>query len=335
MRVAAFLVCCVAWMHAAVAAPGVIVVPRVEAYAAPSETAAVVSEFGRGAAICVLDETSEVGGPHTVPGWLPVRLPGRGDVGYVRSEAVDLSAVSETSAQSCDPAPQTTNIQPQPAPQPLPRPKHQALRSPAAVEPLPPVDWLVPLHPVRIAVGIGSGAAWLRREAAAQHHMDDTGVTFNLGVGLTIYDVFSVSSSFGAAFPGDHASFTQDVMPILGGDTTSAESDLEVYNLSIAVGVRTPFLALGSRGRGGPWAAVFADYGSSRIGGHRSIANCSDCRTDDLDLANGGFWRVGLDFAPPFRSSKAGWTFTAAYQRYAAGAGFMQEIRIGFTAWFL
>jgi hypothetical protein len=335
MRVAAFLVCYVAWMHAVVAAPGVIVVPRAEVFAAPSETAAVVSELGSGAAICVVDETSEVGGPHMVPGWLPVRLPGRGDVGYVRSEAIDLNAGSETSGQRCDPAPQAMKIEAQPAPQPLPRPKHQAPRSLAAVEPLPAVDWLVPLHPVRIAVGIGSGAAWLRKEAAAQHHMDDTGLTLNLGVGLTIYDVFSVSSSFGAAFPGDHASFTQDVMPILGGDATSAESHLDVYNLSIAVGLRTPFLALGSRGRGGPWAAMFADYGSSKIGGHRSIADCSDCRTDDLDLSNGSFWRVGLDLAPPFRSSKAGWTFTAAYQHYEAGAGFMQEIRIGLTAWFL
>lgn len=52
-------------------------------------------------------------------------------------------------------------------------------------------------------------------------------------------------------------------------------------------------------------------------------------------MPNGRFWRVGLDLAPPFRWSKAGWTFTAAYQRYGPGAGFVDEIRIGVTAWVL
>jgi hypothetical protein len=313
MRVGGFLMG-TAWVHAAAAAPGMIVGARAKVYEAPSETAVVVSAFGRGATICVVDHASDSGALHSSPGWLPVRLPGRDHVGYVRSESVDLVAVSAAAARLCDRA---------------------ATTPPTEIEPLPSVDWLVPRHPVRISLALGSGAAWFRKAAAAQHHFGDSGPTFNVGVGLTIYDMLSVSSSFGAAFPGDHASFTQDVVPLGGGDSTSAESQLEVLNLSIAVGLRTPFIALGARGRGTPWVAAFGDYGSSKIQAYRSISNCSDCRTEDLEMPNGTFWRVGLDLAPAFRWSKGGWSFTAAYQRYGASAGFVDEIRIGFTTWLL
>jgi len=49
-------------------------------------------------------------------------------------------------------------------------------------------------------------------------------------VGVTV-----CALTLGAAFPGDNASFSQDVMPLLGGSTTSASSSVQVTNYSIVV----------------------------------------------------------------------------------------------------
>lgn len=63
--------------------------------------------------------------------------------------------------------------------------------------------------------------------------------------------------------------------------------------------------------------------------------------SEDLDFPGGTFWRVGLDLAEPSSSPKAvqgdfyGYGVTAAYQRYQAGAGLIQELQVGLTVWLL
>src|ERR1043166_2034936 len=56
--VVAVVACLASWARSAAAGPGVIVAPRVEAFAAPSSEASVAAELGQGAQICVLDETN-------------------------------------------------------------------------------------------------------------------------------------------------------------------------------------------------------------------------------------------------------------------------------------
>jgi hypothetical protein len=89
------------WAEGMLKAKREIVAPRVEALDAPSEAASVVSEMGRGAAVCVLDEANYAGVVHRRPGWLAIRLPGSSGVGYVRIEAIDLAAASPTADPSC------------------------------------------------------------------------------------------------------------------------------------------------------------------------------------------------------------------------------------------
>ena len=99
---------------------------------------------------------------------------------------------------------------------------------------------------------------------------------------MALFDLIGVSAAFGAVFPADHASFEQDVVPLLGGGVMRASSSLQVTNYSIAVGPRTPVLVLAALPDSRAWVvALFADYGRSVIHGDRYISDCDDCRTEN------------------------------------------------------
>jgi len=195
----------------------------------------------------------------------------------------------------------------------------------------------LPLDPFRFSGGISSGAGWLNPSSADQHHIGTVGPTIYLTAGMALFDVFGLSAAFGAAFPGDHASFNQDVVPLLGGSVMSASSSLQVTNYSIAVGPRTPLFVLQALPDNRAWVvSLFADYGRSAIHGERFISDCNDCRTEDLTLPGGYFWRIGADIGVVrLVSIDPGLLMTISYQRYAPSAGFRQEIRVGFVFWFV
>jgi hypothetical protein len=345
------------WAGAAWAGPGVIVDANVEAFVAPSSEASVVTQLGRGAQVCVLDASNHTGVLLQRPRWLAIRLPG--GVGYVPVEAVDLSApapdVHDCGAAPSEPADMAAP--PPPAPQP-PAPVIDAarrpratravalLRRPEARAPLvtteqralarPPLLWgmFVPPHAAAFLLNFGTGRASLDKQAAAQRRIGDAGITFNGAVALTIWDVVMLSAAFSAAFPSDDGSFTQVVEPETGpGDPHTAESSLSVHGVSVAAGLRTPYLALGATGAGWVGTALFAEYGSAMMGGNRSIANCVDCREDDLNISGGTFWRSGIDLVVPTRKPTFSWGLTVSYVSYAAGAGFSDEVRVGFSCW--
>jgi hypothetical protein len=157
-----------------------------------------------------------------------------------------------------------------------------------------------------------------------------------MALGFSIYDLIAVTGTGGAVFPADHASFSQDVMPLGGGDPSTAQSSLEVQVYSIAVGPRTPFLVLRPGPAGGLVGALFADYGRARVHGIRSIDHCTNCTTEDLSFAGGTFWRVGAELGPMMSGVRnGGLVLSVAYQRYAAVTGLTQELRLGFTWWLL
>lgn len=331
-----------AWPGSASAAPGVIKAPRVEAFSAPSTEAEVVSELGQGAPVCVLDATSDQGIVLRRPGWLAIRLPG--GVGYVPADAVDVAAPAPavvdcggpiSAPQDADPAPPSPPAAPSITVLPLapspPRPAPVA----AAEQPALLAGRFLPLHPARIALGLGTGAAWLDKQVAARHQLADSGITFNGMLGLTVFDVFMVSGAFAVAFPSDMAPFSEVVVPEMGGDARTADSSVAVTSYSFAAELRTPFLALGATDSGWVGGAVFAEYGTAQIHGTRTISNCSDCRTDELDMPGGAFWRFGVDLLIPSRRPTTSYGLSVSYQRYAPGAGFSDELRIGFTGWLL
>jgi hypothetical protein len=330
----------------------VITASRVEALSAPSPESSVVSELGQGAPVCVLDETNHTGALLHKAGWLAIRLPG--GVGYVPAETVDLAAPAPA-VENCA----GSNIAPEAKPQPLP-PSVAPVRPPGS-EPIatfsrrlpapsddppavvpPMVDGrpallpgrFLPLRPARVLFGLGTGIAHLDPQVAASNQIGDSGITFNGTFGLTFFDIVMASATFSFPLVSDKAPFSQDVvLQNGGGDEHSADSSLNVSVGSLAIGLRTPFWALGPTDNGWATAALFAQYGTTGIGGGRSISNCSDCRDDHLQIPNGTFWRVGVDLNLPGVKPDRYYGLTVTYDSYQAGAGLADEVRVGFSYW--
>jgi hypothetical protein len=352
VRVAIGVAVC-AWSATAMAGPGTIAVPEARALSAPIERGArVVGTLPAGFPVCIVETPNpadpEPGEPRQ---WWMVQL-SKSQFGFVRASDIALATSPTAGAGRCDagglaasPVAVSRTTRAVPAgdavaaapglPPDSTSDRHSFTRR------VPPegaqAGHFLPLDPFRMTFGVMSGAGWLNRAAADQHHIGDVGATFYVAFGMAFLDVVGVTSSFGAAFPADHASFQQDVMPLLGGDVTTASSSLQVTNYSIAVGPRTPPFVLASATDGRAWvAALFADYGWSVMHGDRFIENCQDCRKEDLDLPGGTFWRVGADIGMVrLMPVDPGLLLTVSYQRYNPSAGFTQELRVGFTLWFI
>jgi hypothetical protein len=327
------------------AGPGVIVGTRVEVFTAPSVHADVAAELGGGAAICVLDASNYPGVVMQRLGWLAIRIPA--GVGYVPVETVDLSAPAPEVHDCGKPTSEPTDLAPaqSPAPdrEPPPRrasgmtalrPRLQVSEPVAAVPPPLTTARFVPPLPARLLMGMGTGRAQLNERSAAAHRIGDAGATLNGTLGVLIWDVFTIASAFSFVFPGDDAAFSQQVVPeIGGGDPRTANSSLTIVSYSLAAGPRTPFWALGLSDNGWVATALFAEYGIAGASGTRSITDCVDCREDDLEMPGGTFWRVGVDLLVPSRRPTFSYGLTISYQRYAADAGFGNEIRIALSGW--
>ena len=317
IRVAAAVVASlVLWGSAAAAGSSVVVVPQVEVFAEPSDFAKVVAELGRGASVLVLDEAEYTDVVQRKPGWLAVRLPGSGGIGYVHFEAVGSSL-----APAGRPRPQ---IDPE-------EPSTAYASGPPRRIPLVAGRFLQPA-PARFLLGLGTGAAWFDGQSATQQRIGSSGVTLHATLGLSIYDVFTVSTSGAFIITSDHGSFSEQVVSEQGGNPYTADSSLTVGRYSFAVGLRTPFWALFSTEESWLTGALFADYGWAGVGGSRSISDCTDCPSEDFHLPGGTFWRVGIDLAVPSSSRKITYGFTAAYQSYLEGA-LLQELQLGLSMW--
>ena len=315
------LACCLCLCaRPAVAAPAVVGPGGARARTVPLDSAPVVSNLVPGYPVCVVDGLKQ-------PGWQALRLPGYGGIGYVRDEDVQSASLSPTMARLCGGqrfAPASMGGVTRPS-------------TPAA-DPGRPLaaGHFMPLVPFRLLIGIGSGAAWLNRAVAGQYHIGSAGVTFNVTVGFSFFDLVAISGSGGALFPADHASFNQDVVPLFGGgDPTNARSSLEVQSYSVAVGLRTPFFALNPSRTGALAAALSLDRVWATIHGIRAIDNCGDCRSERLPFTDTAFWRVGAEVGPVSSSPSLGLLFGVAYQRSSVSDGISQELRIGFTCWLL
>ena len=188
------------------------------------------------------------------------------------------------------------------------------------------------LDPARSIFGLSSGASWLKPSSADPQGIGRVGPTVYVDLGLTFWDVASVSASFGAMFPSDRGSFSQTVVG--DGEPFRASSTLQITNYSIALGPRTPLLVLSPDAYSVWAAALFADYGWSWIGGNRNIEDCVDCRKEDFDLPDGNFVRIGANIGKvAVLAPRAGLMLTIAYQRYLSAAALAQEVRAGFALW--
>jgi hypothetical protein len=340
------LMCAALWASSAAAGPARIIAPGVDAFNAPSRASAVVSKLEGGAQVCVLDASNHAGILLRRPGWIAIRVPG--GVGYVPIEAVDTSApavaADPDASASAPPTPvldctlsRAQDVQRRT----LTQVEIDAEEEPASeARPTPVSDrsaliagGFLPLRPVRVMFGLGSGVASLDKAAARSQGFADSGATLNGAFGVTVWDIFTASSSFSAAFPSDNGSFSQQVMPVGGGPISTADSSLSLVSYAVAIGLRTPFKALAPTSRSWVAGSLFAEYGSAGVTGNRSISDCKDCRSVDLAVSGGAFWQAGADLLIPTRTPKVFWGLEVSYLSFAAGATFGDELRVGVTCW--
>lgn len=321
------VVVCLTFARSAWAVPGVIAPSQAKLFSAPSTEASVVAVLSKGDHVCVVEHDAGELVLHRI-GWLALRT--SGDVAYVPVEAVDVTNVSSQAA--CPGPPRATTIAALPS-----------ATATVAAAPPPPAEVpetnrfagvFVPLRKARFMFAVGGGVMAIDKTAARRNGLAQSSPAVHASTGVTIYDVFTVSLGFGFAAPTDESPFTQVVVREGDNKAFTASSSVDVEAFSLAVGVRTPFLALAATGKGWVATGLFAEYGAAAIAGHRGISNCSDCANNPIDLPNGRFWRAGLDVLVPMMSSRSAWGLQVAYQRYAAGAGFDHEIHAGLGGWF-
>jgi len=340
----AVLTCAALWTSSAAAGPAHVTAPGVDTFDAPSKASLVVSKLEGGALVCVLDASNYAGILHHRLGWIAIRVPG--GVGYVPIEAVDSSvpAVAAAPGASASASPALALGCAPPRAQDVARrtltqveidaePASEASPTPVSDRVALIAGGFLPLRPARVMFGMGSGVASLDKATAASQGFGDSGATLNGAFEVTVWDIFMASSSFSVAFPHDNDSFSQPVMPEGGGDISTADSSLSLVSYSIALGLRTPFKALVPTQRSWVAGSLFAEYGAAGVAGNRSISNCVDCRSDDIDVSGGAFWQAGADLLIPTRSPKVFWGLEVSYLSYAAGSTFSNELRIGLTCW--
>ena len=213
--------------------------------------------------------------------------------------------------------------------------------SPAVEEPstLHPMQFM-PLDPFSMFFGLHGGLTWLDPAATAQHRVNDFGGSFYGYTGFILYDLVTVTATFGASFPSDQGSFQEQVVPLFAprSPVQNAESSLQIIDYSVAIGPRTPNLCLSPfetpSGTNCIALAVFANLGTSSIKGQRFIHDCSGCRSEDLELGNGSFLELGADFGMPSRK-KFGIGLTSSVRHYFRPAGVHEELQLGFWLAFL
>jgi len=185
-------------------------------------------------------------------------------------------------------------------------------------------------------VGIHSGIAWLGRSAARQYRIGRSAPTFYVSLGMGFFDLVTLSTSLGALFPKDHASYEEDVVPLYrSGPVTSAKSSLEVTNYAMEIGLRTPSFCI-QQGTGNNCVALhaFVNYGRAWFSAERSIESCTDCSTQSIDLPAGSLLEPGLAFGIPSRE-KVGLDVRTSYRYFLGNAGPASELRLGLAILFL
>lgn len=130
------------------------------------------------------------------------------------------------------------------------------------------------------------------------------------------YGILSLSAEGGMVIMSDEAAFTEN--------TTRGEMTSGVTALigTISAGLRTPSLALE-----GPSPATLSagvNAGHTFLSVARSISNCSDCHSEDLNIGAGSFWEPMVTLGLPRYS------LYARYRTYMGGSDFRDALTIGF-----
>ena len=256
---------CLVWVGVAAASPALVVATdTTRVHASPSVDSARVGRLGSGVTVCVIDEP----GAAIVhqPGWTAIRL-SDGMAGYVPASAVDIGQAPPDDP-SCR-APRVATRVASGAPL-LPRTRRLVYVDPGPPPepPHPPPEpgeagAFLPRHPVRVTFGFGLGVAGMSDQAAAPQSLSSVAPAVELSAGLQLSDVFAITGVFGVVMPSDSAGFSQVVMPVDGGDASSASSEVSVLRYAVDITARSPSSRSARPARAGSAARCSAALGSS------------------------------------------------------------------------
>ncbi len=178
------------------------------------------------------------------------------------------------------------------------------------------------LAPSRVWFSVESGATWLDPAKARPENMGDAAPNFYLSWGVDIYDLVTLSLSWGAAFPKDHARLEQD-------------THVQVTNYSGEIGLRTPGFCTGLESQGSCLGLhAFTNLGRSSLAAQRYSDDCSDCAPfSDVDFGSASFIEPGLAFGVPSHQP-FGLDLRASFRKYLVEAVLQSELRAGVALFF-
>ncbi len=137
-----------------------------------------------------------------------------------------------------------------------------------------------------------------------------------LRLGVAAFRVLTVSTDLGIVGMSDEREFTQETTQ---GEMTSG---VAAGMGSLALGLRTPRLAVGGKAPATFSAGVNAGYTLLHV--TRTITNCADCHGEDVPLRAGAFWETGLEVTPGRR-----WGISARYRAYRGRSDLRDALMIG------
>lgn len=152
-----------------------------------------------------------------------------------------------------------------------------------------------PFTEIRVYGGMAIGMMPLSRRRAEKAKIGRNPLTFSFFSGFQICDLFDLNLDATIANPNDNDEFSQQVMPINGGNSFSKESSVGLIMLSWSMGARTPYFTWKKDKKNG--ISGYIRYGQSKMKGVRSIDDCTNCRSEKFEFDSQNFVDIGIDLA--------------------------------------
>ncbi|PCK03766.1 MAG: hypothetical protein COA42_19830 [Alteromonadaceae bacterium] len=139
--------------------------------------------------------------------------------------------------------------------------------------------------------GVDSSAAVVNFEG---EYFFTKSISSNMGIGVIIYD--------------DKNSFSQQTESRFGGDRDNSSSDARAFPVFVDVGYKKFF------GSETPAYATVRAGVATLLASERAIGNCSNCRSEDIDIDAGAYVLVGTGV-----NFSSFWGLGIHYKQYVSG----------------
>ena len=171
--------------------------------------------------------------------------------------------------------------------------------------------------PVVTMVGFDLLTSGIETAAADSAGIGSRAWGFQIPASVTAFRVLSLNADGGVLFLSDEQAFTQNTNV---GERTSG---VTAGTLAISAGLRTPPISLG--GEKPLFVSGGVNAGRNFVNVHRSIAQCADCHSEDVDVRAGNFWEGVLQVVP------GRGTVSARFRMYSGDSNFRDALMVGYS----